>query len=159
MRCEYVDGRYRIYLSRTTMKVEHESLVVGDFILDVVFTQVGGDISETAMGVSFRIQDPENFYSVKINSGGEFKVQRNSQARGDMDLDNGYAPSVRPLGQPNHLTLLCRGQQMSFYVNGQLVSTVSDDTFASGQVGMAGNAPEGEIDIYFDNLYVYDLAQ
>jgi hypothetical protein len=156
---EYVDGRYRVFLDHTTAKAEQGSVVLGDFILDVDVTQVGGDTRGTAMGVSFRVQDPENFYSAKISGEGWFTVERNSRARGDMGLDSGAAPPVRPMGQTNHLTVLCRGQEMSFYVNGQLLSTVQDDTFTGGRVAIRGNAPEGQIDIYFDNLYVYALAQ
>ena len=157
-RCEYVDGRYRIYLDHTTSKVEHESLTVGDFILDVDATQVAGATSGTQFGVAVRIQGPDDSYGFKISSDGTFLVERKSLARGNMRLDYGNAPSVRPVGQSNHLTVLCRGQDMHFYVNGYLVSTVQDDVFGSGRIAIRGNASDAQIDVSFDNLYVYALG-
>jgi len=157
-RCEYVDGRYRIYLDHTTTKVEQESLVVDDFVLDVDATQVAGATTGTQFGVAVRIQGPDDSYGFKISSDGTFLVERKSLGRGNMRLDYGYAPSIKPMGQSNHLTVLCRGHDMHFYVNGQLVSTVQDDVFGSGRIAIRGNASEGQIDLSFDNLYVYDLA-
>ncbi|HUW12954.1 MAG TPA: hypothetical protein VM537_24725 [Anaerolineae bacterium] len=155
---EYLDGRYRIWLNNITTAVAYESLVVTDFVLDVDVTQVAGT-SQMGAGVVVRHQEGDNKYNFIISADGWFHVSRASEARGWMTLDYGAAPSARPIGQTNHLTVICRGQQMSFYVNGQWVSTVQDDTFANGSVGLRGNAEGGEIDVYFDNLYVYALGQ
>jgi len=158
-RCEYIDGRYRIWLKNSTTAAAYESLVFDDFVLDVDVTQVAGSTSGAGPGVVVRQQGGDNKYNFVISAEGRFFVSRSSEARGYMTLDYGDAPSVRPVGQANHLTVICRGQQMTFYVNGQSVSTVQDDTFRSGLVGVRGNAEDVEIDVYFDNLYVYALAQ
>ena len=159
-RREYVGGRYRVYLKNLSAWTWYDAPVLGDFVLDVEVTQVAGGVGRIAPTVIFRVQDNDNMYQFGINSESEFFVWRGSVARGDMLLDGGDAPSVKPMGQVNRLTVICRGPELSFYANGQLITAVQDDTFASGRIGLGGIVlDEGELDVYYDNLFVYTLVQ
>jgi hypothetical protein len=55
----------------------------------------------------------------------------------------------------NHLRADCIGDQLFFYVNGRLLTQVSDSEFPSGDVGiLAGTFNEPGVDIVFDNFVV-----
>jgi hypothetical protein len=157
-RARYVDGHYQIYLSGTSTKSVHQSLEVDDFILDVDATAMTGS-SDNKYGVVFRVQGWDDFYAARINSRGEFYMERHSTVRGDMDLVSGTSDAIRPMGSINRLTVVCRGPEMSFYVNGRLVATGWDDVFLHGGVGIRATATSGNIDVYFDNFYVYALSE
>jgi hypothetical protein len=47
-------------------------------------------------------------------------------------------------GQPNQLTVQANGASLSFYVNGQFVGEVTDDTLAYGYTGLALELNEGD---------------
>lgn len=108
-------------------------------------------------GVVCRAQDLENFYFLVISGDGYYgigKVVEGSQTLIDM-------PALLPSEEVqrgilrNHLRADCIGETLSFYVNGVLLKTVQDDSFASGDVGLiAGTFAEAGTEVYFDNFTV-----
>jgi hypothetical protein len=59
----------------------------------------------------------------------------------------------------NHIRADCIGPELSLYVNGVLLTTVTDSDFYNGDVGlMAGAYDTPGTDIHFDNFVVYDPA-
>lgn len=59
----------------------------------------------------------------------------------------------------NTITVVCVGEYLGFYVNGELVAEVEDDTFNEGVVALAASIfEEGEdVEIAFDNLLVWEV--
>lgn len=59
----------------------------------------------------------------------------------------------------NTITVICVGEYLGFYVNGELVAEVEDDTFNEGVVALAASIfEEGEdVEIAFDNLLVWEV--
>jgi hypothetical protein len=59
----------------------------------------------------------------------------------------------------NHIRADCVGSELSLYVNGKLLTSVTDTDFANGDVGLiAGTYDTAGTDIHFDNFVVYDPA-
>ncbi|MCC6614781.1 MAG: protein kinase [Anaerolineae bacterium] len=92
----------------------------------------------TRMGLWVRVQSANSFISFMISSLGAYRISR---------YDNGYtdlAPwtptnAVRRGDYAvNTLRVDMNGSQFDFYINGQLVDTVTDDTWAGGRVTFWG---------------------
>jgi hypothetical protein len=116
-------------------------------------------------GLIFRAQDVGNSYIFIITDSGDYII--NKRVNGEVRLiENGYAmimasPHIN-LGQStNRLKVVAAGPDISFYVNGQHLSTFTDDTFSRGYIGLiAGRIAEGgSARVAFENLEVYGSAQ
>ncbi|GAB5490446.1 MAG: hypothetical protein Phog2KO_06610 [Phototrophicaceae bacterium] len=59
----------------------------------------------------------------------------------------------------NTLTVVCVGEYLGFYVNGELVAEAEDDTFDEGVVALAASifAEDEDAEIIFDNLFVWEV--
>lgn len=101
--------------------------------------------------------DRENFYYFAISADGFYAIFR--RADGEMEIlsgnENEMSPSsaIRTGQKNNHILATCQGNELSLYVNGQLVETVTDDTHAEGDVGIgAGSDAKGGARVQFDNF-------
>ncbi|MGD8823185.1 MAG: hypothetical protein PVG63_08800, partial [Anaerolineales bacterium] len=56
----------------------------------------------------------------------------------------------------NQLRVVCAGNNLQFYVNGEMVAQVNDSDFGSGDFGLGGvSFEEQQAEFRFDNLEVY----
>jgi hypothetical protein len=63
-------------------------------------------------------------------------------------------PGTDPLSW-NRLRAECIGQRQAFYINGELVVELDDDSVHSGDIGLgAGEGEFGRTEVRFDNLLV-----
>lgn len=99
----------------------------------------------------------EQFYFFVISSDGYYAVGRTNglesillgqdQMRPSANINTGVAL--------NHLRADCSGDQLTFYVNGFPLSTVTDATLTSGEIGLlAGTFADGGVDVIFDQFIV-----
>jgi hypothetical protein len=99
------------------------------------------------------------FYFFLISSDGYYSI---GKSVGDTMIyigQNEQVPSdAINLGlDTNHIRADCVGSELSLYVNSILVTSVTDNEFAVGDVGlMAGTYDTPGTDIHFDNFVVYD---
>jgi hypothetical protein len=109
-------------------------------------------------GLVFRVAgDGNNYYAFTVTNDGEysfFYLQNDNWT----DVVS-YTPSSAVLtdGSWNHLDVYAQGDQFTFFVNGQMLTTVSDATFDSGTVGFVLNTDEGGSEVAFSNLRVWQL--
>ncbi len=111
-------------------------------------------------GVLCRYKDEDNFYYFAISADGYYAIFR--RENGDvLKVITGdgegmtHSTTIRTGGQINNIQAVCQGDELSLYVNGKLLETVSDDTHVQGDVGLgAGSGPEGDVHIRFDDLNV-----
>ncbi|MBL7065349.1 MAG: hypothetical protein ISS49_14235 [Anaerolineae bacterium] len=111
-------------------------------------------------GVLCRHIDADNFYYFAISADGYYAIFRRVDG-GDLQVltGNGYgmspSPAIRTGEQTNRILAVCNGDELSLYVNGELLETVTDDTHAQGDVGIgAGSGPAGDVRVQFDNFLV-----
>ncbi|MBU0705517.1 MAG: hypothetical protein KKC18_16835 [Chloroflexi bacterium] len=118
------------------------------------------DPQDGHLGILCRHVDMENFYYFAISGDGYYAIFR--RVDGD-DLEaltgdgNGmtHSPAIKTGGQSNNVRAVCQGEELSLYVNGQLLETVNDDTHPRGEIGIgAGSGPAGGARARFDNFVV-----
>jgi hypothetical protein len=111
-------------------------------------------------GVLCRHVDVDNFYYFSISADGYYAIFRRVDG-GDLKILTGngdamsLSPAIKTGEQTNRILAVCNGDELSIYVNGELLETVSDDTHARGDVGVgAGSGPAGDVRVQFDNFLV-----
>jgi hypothetical protein len=77
-----------------------------------------------------------------MNSGGFWFIWRYdpkglSGAKGIEDIASGASTAIHLQKAKNHLTAVCQGDTLTFYINDVEVGSVSDDTFTAGQFGVS----------------------
>ena len=113
--------------------------------------------SDNHYGLICRYTDPQ-FYYFAISSDGYYAVFR-SDDDGELIPLTGSAmlrsSAIHIDGADNHLHAVCSGTDLSFYVNGDQVARIEDETLEKGDVGMAvGTVDSGGATVWFDDLEV-----
>lgn len=129
-----------------------------NFILNVDFTMNKG-----AASVVFRAQNQSNLYLWQVNEEvdpGEIVLRPHVEVNGNfihLIPDLNLSPVLTPqnIAGQHHLEIEANGPTITTWVDGQLVDTLTDSTFASGTVGFrVGDSTE---DSLYDNLSVTNL--
>lgn len=155
----YQDGEYRLGVFRTDYVAWGNPEPVqdlGDFEIEVDARAVEGPLDNN-LGLLVRYQeDHENFYWFQISSDGLFSVDRLEGGEWVTVVNWQESTAIQQgLGVTNRLKVVCSGDQFTFYVNDTWLETVTDDTFASGNIGLAaGTFEEPGVVVHFDNLKV-----
>lgn len=109
-------------------------------------------------GVLCRYADEDNFYYFAISADGYYAIFRRENGR-EPEVITGdgegmiFSSIIRTGGQTNNIQAVCLGDDLSLYVNGELLETVNDGTHSRGDVGLgAGSDLEGDARIQFDDF-------
>ena len=128
-----------------------------NFILEVDAQLLEGDLG-SSYGVLFRMQDTTRFYRFEITGDGLFMVERRDGESGwtrFVDRWTEAAAIKQGLGSVNQLRVEALGQNISLYVNDQLVHQFSDTAYSSGTIALdAGTFVQPQAKVAFDNLVV-----
>jgi len=163
----YKDGAYYIlaqYDHGIGVWPDHE-LWFSDLVLEVDAQFVSGEWGK--WGVIFRnwpgtIEQPGNAeYSVAFYPDGAFDVGKNVR-RVHMDL-LGYsvhAPTFEQGFETNRLTIIAQGPQIAFYVNGEPLWFVHDESSSRGAIELcaASLIDNTTLRVQFDNLKIWDIS-
>jgi hypothetical protein len=154
---DYADGNFRIFVNEPNFdywSVPNLEFKNTRIEVDAV-KQSGPEINR--FGLICRYQDELNFYFFIVSSDGYYGV---GKVKGDqlslIGMDE-MLPStaILPGSGLNHLRADCIDSQLTFYVNGQLVTNVFDSDYSTGDVGfLAGTFNEPGVDVIFDNFVV-----
>ncbi|HOU40537.1 MAG TPA: hypothetical protein PK829_04660 [Promineifilum sp.] len=134
----------------------------GDGIYELEATQVSGPL-DNGYGLLFRANaEAGNFYLFKVSGDGYVWLGRYQDGAEAATLVGDHwfesAAVQQGLNVTNRLTVRAEAGNMIFYVNGQEVGRVTDNTLASGDVGVLvqtlGGAP---VVVRFDGLTVKAL--
>lgn len=158
----YSGGQYRLAVytdSYVVWTTPEPALDLADFVLEVEARQVEGPLDNN-LGLLVRYQEgDDSFYWFQISSDGYFSVDL--READDWTSLIGWQASdaiAQGLNATNHLRLVCRGNEFTFYVNDSPLTTLVDDAYAAGNIGLAAGAfDEPGVVIHFDNLKVYAL--
>lgn len=130
-----------------------------DFALEADVRLVEGpEIAE--MGLVFRLREEGNFYFFRVNGYGQYIVSKNAngewQEVAGMGVGLVPSPYIKTGGATNRLKVVCQGPQIALYVNDHHLTTVSDDSFSEGKIGLIAAAIKypGPVKVAFDNLVV-----
>jgi len=150
------DGGYHIHVNAPNVNIwAHPGL---DFATTRIEAEMyaPAEPSENRMGLICRMKDDANFYFFVISVDGYYGIGKVkdgqwAQLSGQMQPHN----AILTGGQINIVRADCIGSFLILYVNGQLVGSVEDSDFTSGDVGLlAGSFATPGADVYFDNFVV-----
>jgi len=158
----FSDGRYRLSQDAARDVFVWEQLTDVDydnFVVTVDTIPVDASTDSYGYGLTFRNNDDfTSLYAFEIDTDGFF-INKIVDGEWTTLVKYTLSPAIN-VGDPNQLAVVAIGPEMTFYINGEEVGTVEDDSLSSGSVGMA-------LDVYkagdsatvdFDNLTVYGLT-
>jgi hypothetical protein len=109
-------------------------------------------------GITFRGDDANTkFYSFIFSPTGEYLLFLYTQANGKTQTLEDSTTTNFHANQTNDLAVVARGNEISLYVNGQKLTTVSNNTFSSGQIGTIVYNISGSSEAVFTNAKVWQL--
>jgi hypothetical protein len=154
---DYANGGYRIFVDQTGHDYwGNPGLDFGDVHIEVDATKVGGP-DDNDLGLICRYQDTDNFYAFYVSSDGFASITKVVDGNQELMGSENWleTAAVRQGNATNRIRADCVGDSLALYANGELVHSVADSTFASGDVGLiAGTFSEGGTDVLFDNFVV-----
>ena len=163
---QVVDGAYNMSVDAddvTIWTTAGESFADG--IYQVEATQVDGP-DNNGYGMVFRLDDSkDDFYIFKISGDGYVWIGRYHSGGAEAEPLVGEwwfeSPAVnRGVNQTNVLKVNAEGGNMIFFVNNQEVGRVTDNNFASGDIGLlVETLGQGGVQIQFDNFTVTPIKK
>lgn len=132
---------------------------LADFYLEVDAFYVAGPQNNES-GVVFRHLDDDNFYLFGVGNDGLFSLRK--KVDGEWQDVQEWTESDAILGEErsvNTLGILAQGEQIHLLINGEVVASLTDDQFSSGNMGLAAGAfDEGGVEIAFDDLRIWTIG-
>jgi len=156
---DYMDGEYHILVKafrQAAWAWNRDAGRFGDFTLEIDARLVSRP-SESAYGLVFRVQDDNNFYRFLVSENGYYLVDALLNGRWNTLRSWTKSAFINEGNSTNHLKVVCQGSQIQLYVNEQHLTTLTDDSFAEGYVGMIAYTPEGNSRVAFDDIRVSSL--
>src|SRR5437016_3476353 len=98
------------------------------------------------------------FYSLLFDTTGSYSLLLyTGQDNNAKTLTSGSTPSFHMgLGQANGIGIVAKGDKIAIYVNGLLVTSVTDSTYSSSQIGVA-SYNLSRTDVVFSHAKVWVL--
>jgi hypothetical protein len=126
-----------------------------NFAFQVTLTILKGDEG----GIIFRADNVNSKgYLFSIKNDGSFTIFLTSDNSHSTNLDFGPSPAIHTgLNKSNMLTVVARGSQLYLYINRQYVTSVTDHTYTSGQIGVFSADDSAPTDVAFTNAQVWRL--
>lgn len=150
-----MDWRYTAG-ANATLRVfySHYKETYADFTYAVDVRKTAGNVKR-AMGLVFRTDGTyNNGYVFHINANGYYLIfKRINGGTRYLIRDWTYSPSISTgMNAWNRLEVDCSGPDLTFRINGNVVQTITDSSFAAGRVGVKafGSAMRGDV-VQFDN--------
>jgi hypothetical protein len=153
----YQDGGYSIRVTAPDLAVwATAGYTLDDFTLQTKVRQTEGDPANEA-GLLFRYVDNANFYSLDVTGDGKFALFKLEDQEWSALVNWRESPHINPLGETNLLKVTCQGNRITLYANGHELASVTDDTFAQGDVGLfAGTFDEPLVEAVFDDFWALE---
>jgi hypothetical protein len=157
---DYGDGEYFIKLNKFNWMYwvwNHMTGTFDNFILNADARLINSEDSNF-YGLIFRHKDDNNFYCFLVK--GDWSCFAGKKVNGVLTplLDWAEIPINKESTGNNHLTVLCKGNQIKLYINGQYLVTIKDTSFSDGHVGIIAGAPQSTtVHAVFDNFSMYTI--
>lgn len=130
--------------------------VLADFTLEIDARLTSGP-KDAGYGVVFRFQGDDNFYRFLVSEDGYYLVGARLNGKWTEFQGKTKSDFIKGGNSTNHLKVVCKGPQIEAYVNGHHLTTVIDNSFAEGYVGMIVDTALPNARVAFDNITVYSL--
>jgi hypothetical protein len=141
----------------------------GDFTLIVNAVLERGD-QNNGYGIYIRgaanaESDLATYYRFELYGDGSYAIFKGStdasgKSTTSKTVDYTLNAAIKKQGGTNQIMIIAKGAALSFIVNGQLLKTITDDSYASGSVALfISNLPEAKpgIQVQFSQFAIYPL--
>jgi hypothetical protein len=126
----------------------------GDSILEAEATPLSGS-EFNGYGLIYRAQDPTRYYAFAVGGDGYYAVLRVEGDKEAMLVDWQQFPHIRRGGQTNRLRVECKDATCRFFINDEYATSVEDDTWLAGQVGLWVRGFEEHVSVRFLSARVW----
>ncbi len=128
---------------------------VSNFEIEVEARQEDGDV-KSSYGLLFRFQDHDNFYRYDISGDGYFLLSKFVNGEWVTLIDWTESEFINQGDAGNVLKISAFGPNISAWVNGQQLASLTDDSLAHGNFGFfAGTFSEPYTWVSYDNLKLW----
>lgn len=126
-----------------------------DVVINVQVRQVAGT-QNNWIGVLARQQDEQNYYLFAFSADGYYLLLRVKDGVATPLAGPTASEYINPGRDANHLQARCEGDTLALSVNGLLLASRIDDTFAAGQVALFADAIalDETTTVAFDSLVI-----
>jgi hypothetical protein len=108
-----------------------------------------------AIALLFRYQDNQNFYILSVDGRGRYRVARYVNDEFSVLSDWKSSPAINAAGSSNRLRIEMAGDALTFFCNGQRLTSLQDSAFLSGNLAFGTETfNEGQGVVRFTNLVV-----
>jgi hypothetical protein len=130
-----------------------------DFTLEVIARPLPGhDSGLDGYGVVYRAQDPDQYYAFAVGPDGYYAVLRRDGEGLVPIVPWQQFPHIRRGAQSNRLLVTCVGASCAFRINDEYATTVEDDRWLSGDVGLWASSFEGRAAIQVSVARLWALS-
>ena len=152
------DGKYTLTVEAKQTAYVEKFLTTQDFSDFILLVEATPTTDEEfySYGVSFRIDEDGHGYTFEIGNDGLYSVSvYDGEWQTLVDWTNTKAIKI---GQTNEIVVVAQGEELQFYVNDDLLTSLEDDTTSVGQVAMVVDIFEESksVAVEFDNLVIGD---
>ncbi|MHB8595979.1 MAG: family 16 glycoside hydrolase [Ktedonobacteraceae bacterium] len=130
-----------------------------NFTYEVEMMVAQGDAGGLIFRANTSGQSPA-FYYFRLNQDGTYYLflYVDSTATNARTLAHGTATGFNTgLNQTNLVSVVAKGSTLALYVNKQQITSVTDSTFTSGQIGLAAEYINGSTEVVYTNAKVWQL--
>lgn len=134
-----------------------------DFWLEVEATivETSAGAGQASIALTFREDANGNYYNVEFSNDGAYRVGLFEDGEWQVVQAWQYDPLIKiQEGRPTTFAVLAYGNSFTFYVNGQPLPTVTDDSLAeAGNIGLSMSLYQANqtLTVEFDNLQVKEI--
>lgn len=159
---QFVDGKYRISVTARQNTMRWDSLhgfPFKDFLFSVDATVVettGSSPGDVSLALYFRRTEEKDYYRARFYDDDSYKISLRKDGEW-ITLDEGSADINLETGVTNSFAILAKGEEFTFYVNNQELTTVTDPTLSeAGWIGLGVGLADGDqtAAVDFDNFLV-----
>jgi hypothetical protein len=160
----YSSGEYRFIIKHETYYwwSDYQS-IHSNFVPEVDGRVVQGE-KPGRYGLVFRLVDNDNYYLYRVDNKACCRRSKLVKDESEMLIGWTHSPHIGTGDSVHRLSVVARGQEVSLYVNGQLLETVADGLFEQEELGLAvvggvGSYEDPPVEIAFDNLTVWSVGE
>ena len=128
-----------------------------DFTFQVDMTITSGDRG----GLLFRADSANTkLYYLRLSQTGAYSLflYVDSTGTNAKNLDHGTLTGFNTgVNQKNTIGVVARGSSISIYVNKQLVNTITDTTYSTGEIGLTAESLTNSTEVVYNNAMVWGL--
>ena len=138
----------------------NQEIQASDFFAEVDAAYIAGPIG-AEFGMAFRYVDDNNLYLYVTSGDGYFSLFKRQDGQWET-LAPWTQSEVLNVGTAalNRLGVLAEGASITLFANNTPLTTVEDDSFATGQIGLAaGTFTEPGLEVSFDNFSYWEIDE